>query len=104
MKKSVLLFGGGKETLYNLHKAHKSIKLLLQFNYGQAAFLKEFKALMYYSEKFNIPYEVITIPIIAPDSITKGVPSKSCDVVFRNPILLSLAVNYAVNKRIKNIK
>lgn len=102
-KDSILLFGGGKETVYNLHKAHKHIGLLLYINYGQKAYRKEAQSLVYYSKKFKIPFKIVSLPIYAPDSIRLGVKTDSSDVPFRNPLFLSFAVNMAVSLKFTNI-
>jgi 7-cyano-7-deazaguanine synthase in queuosine biosynthesis len=94
--KSILLFGGGKETVYNIHNS-EDVKLLLYFNYGQKAYKKELKSLHYYSRKFKIPYRVINLKNIihAPYSIRTGQPQGSSNVVMRNTIFTGIAVNIA---------
>lgn len=96
MMKSVLLFGGGKETVYNLHNS-KNIELLLYFKYGQKSSKQELKLLRYYSKKFNIPHKVINLKNILhiPYSIKTGQSGGSSNVTMRNTIFVSIAVNIA---------
>jgi len=102
--KSVLLFGGGKETVYNLYNS-KNIELLLYFNYGQKSSKQEIKLLRYYSKKFNIPNRVISLKNILhiPYGIKTGQAGGSSNVIMRNTIFTGIAINIAKSSGCSNV-
>lgn len=92
LRAMILLFSGGKESLYNLYKFKNKITCLLFFNYGQKALPKELESLHYYSKKFLIPYEVIDLKLYLPEAIEKATGLDS-NVPMRNTLFLSYAIN-----------
>lgn len=93
--KTLLLFSGGKESVFALHKA--TISQMLYFNYGQASYKSELASLKYYSKRFGVPYDVHKVTLFSPLAITEGLPGDN-HVVFRNGVFMSIAVNYALNR------
>ena len=109
MKKTrhILLFGGGKETVYNLHHIKKGDEvLLLHFKYGQKSYTREGISLRYYAKKFGYQYDTIDLTGIIgiPYAIKTGeATTEGSNVAMRNTIFISIAVNYAVQHSYTNI-
>lgn len=106
VKNSILLFGGGKETLYNLFSAKEKIGLMLYVDFNREASMKEIEALTYYSELLWIPFRVIKIPpsiMYLPPTFSSGAKGESDHVFYRNSFLLSVAGNMALTKGFTNI-
>jgi 7-cyano-7-deazaguanine synthase in queuosine biosynthesis len=97
MEINVILFSGGKESLFTLDYFAKNSELpteLLFFDYGQKAVDLEYSALRYYSKLYNIPFHIIKSPIFFNIDDKEANP----DIPYRNSLLSLLALNYyAVN-------
>lgn len=100
---NILLFSGGKESLYQLHFKQKEIGLLLHFNYGHKSYPNELKSLEYYSKLYNIPYEVIELPFFnLPPSIKEGIDCNPY-VAQRNLVFASIAMHLAESRGMKGV-
>lgn len=101
MKKVLLLFSAGKESVYSLHwflKHGYEVGLLI-FEYGQKSLAAEAYSMRYYAEKYNLRY--MSVPLAAmfiPDAIREGTAGDD-HVIFRNGIFLSHALNIAVKEK-----
>lgn len=106
---SLLLFSGGKESLYNLHVGRRKVELMLLINYGQKAFQKEFESLKYYSELYEKEKLVLDISgsydkSLLPFGIS-GDPNSEpgTHVPMRNTLFISYAVMAASHHGIDTV-
>lgn len=103
-QRSILLFGGGKETAYNLLTHGNEIKLLLYIKYGQKAYIKEVALLKKLAAMHKIPYKIIIMPVSVPTSIQTGKPNKKgSNVPYRNPLFICLAANLCYEYKCNNV-
>lgn len=95
MEKAVLLFTGGCESLYNLHRMLGKFSLtLLYFDYGQEAYQQERRSVEYYAKLYSLPVKFQSVPLSVPP-IRDGENIRNPEVHGRNLIFVALAVNYA---------
>lgn len=100
---SILLFGGGKETIYQLHHRNNEIGKLILFNYGQKAFTAEFSCLRYYAKVYSKEYQVIELPFMQlPPAIKDGIDCNPY-VPQRNLIFSSIALSIAEAQGYKKV-
>lgn len=100
---SLILFSGGKESIYNLYNT-KDAKCLLIFNYGQASFKREKESAIYYALKFGIVWveKDIRGVLDIPPAIRFG-GKGDINVSMRNTLFISIAVNYAKATGLTNV-
>lgn len=62
--KTLVLLSGGLDSAINLYKAAKEsqVLLVLTFDYGQRAAVKEIATALYLTQQLNIPHRVISLP------------------------------------------
>ena len=100
---SILLFSGGKESIYQLHHKQNEIGKLLFFNYGQKGFSAELKSLEYYSKLYGKEYQVIDLPFfILPPAIKDGIDCNPY-VPQRNLVFISVALSIAESTGYKKV-
>lgn len=104
--KVIILFSGGKESLYNLHMCvgkFNSIELL-HYDYGQLSVDKERECLRHHASihgiaghelKLNFPY--------LNDAIKYGTDAKDSTVPVRNIVFISHAVNIAIERGVNYV-
>lgn len=100
MKKALLLFSAGKESVYNLHKLYEEFGseiTLLIFDYGQDSYSSELRSAIYYAEKFGLDIIERDSTIVMPDAMRYGGVGET-EVPFRNGIFTSYAVNIAISQ------
>lgn len=103
MKNTILLFGGGKESVYQLHHKHNEIAVLLHFNYGQKSFERENYSAEYYSKKYSIEKLTIELPFfILPPAIKDGIDCNPA-VAQRNLVFTSIALHIAEARKIEKV-
>lgn len=94
----VLLFTGGFESLYNIHTLSKRYNIhLFYVNYGQENYSKEKDAINYYATEYKSVLSVKEISYLLdfPSLRSSSGEVTNVNVVGRNIIFLSMAVNYA---------
>jgi 7-cyano-7-deazaguanine synthase len=93
--KVLLLFSGGKESVYSLQSLLKSGHevFCLMFDYGQRSNVQEASSIAYYATKFQCKHRVINVTLAMPDAIRNGTDGDD-HVIFRNGAFLALAINY----------
>lgn len=101
--KVLLLFSGGKESVFSLHQLIKQGHIVrpMIFNYGQKSFKAEHRSMLYYYEKYRPSMlGACTAPacIRAPQAIYRGEDGDD-HVIFRNGIFLSMAINHAIHSK-----
>lgn len=97
MKKVVLLFTGGFESLYNLEVLSKNYKVILFYVfYGQANSVREKEAINYYATLYGAEVKEVECPLFFKAEEENGV-LKNGNVPCRNMAFLSLAGNYATS-------
>lgn len=103
MKRSIILFGGGKESIYNLVKESEDWETypptVLLFNYGQKSFSAEAATLKHLEDRHSFTPKVVDLRGVLdiPESIKTGVNAGSDHVYARNIVFLSIAFNIALS-------
>lgn len=102
-KKIAVLYGAGKESLLSLHllrwQEPKAQITLIFFDYGQKAFINEWKSICYYAKLYNCQPVRLQVTLNIPNGISQGV-GKDTHVYMRNSVFISMAVNMCLSEKI----
>jgi len=93
-----ILFSGGKDSLLTLHRVNALLKpgdkkLLHYFDVGHLAAKPEKRAVLYYADQYTWRPVIDSVPTVRIPSGMRYPDGRDNHMVFRNMLLLSLAIN-----------
>lgn len=104
MKEVYVLFSGGKESLVNMYEAlrRKEQPILVLYNYGQASYSHERKAIEYYTKKFSLNRILLDLPgMCLPPGIGGDTKSKNDQVIMRNVLFTAHLFSHVGRTNVK---